>query len=147
MQIYSPLLASFGLALAWRLYLGSEIGRLGDRDRDAYRERNDYGGTVDIGVIQAVFVVERKWAGVGVGVGVGVASPKTKSNKQPRVDSSDMDGGLETGNAGKEVRKVGVGRARVWRMLPPTSGTKLTVKAKDQKADVEKEARIIVVGE
>jgi hypothetical protein len=48
-------------------------------------------------------------AGVGVGVGVGVASPKTKSNKQPRVDSSDMDGGLETGNAGKEVRKVGVG--------------------------------------
>jgi hypothetical protein len=49
------------LALAWRLYLGSEIGRLGDRDRDAYRERNDYGGTVDIGVIQAVFVVERKW--------------------------------------------------------------------------------------
>ena len=27
----------------------------------------------------------------------------------------------------------------MWRMLPPTSGQKLTVKAKDQKADVEKE--------
>jgi hypothetical protein len=42
-------------------------------------------------------------SGVGAGAGVGVASPKRKSNKQPRVDSLDMDDGLETGKGGKEV--------------------------------------------
>jgi len=39
----------------------------------------------------------------GAGVGVEVASPKRKLNKQPRVGSSDMYDGLETGKGGKEV--------------------------------------------
>jgi hypothetical protein len=42
-------------------------------------------------------------------VGAGVASPNRKSNKRPMVDSSHMDGGVETVKGGKEVRKVRVG--------------------------------------
>jgi len=90
--------------------------------------------------IQAVFVVER--SGLELRLGVGVASPKTKSNKQPRVDSSDMDGGLETGKCREEVRKWEWGRARVWRMLPPTLD-KVTVKARTRRPMWRKRARIM----
>jgi len=73
----------------------------------------------------------------GVGVRAGVASPKRKLNKRPRVDSSEMDDGLEIGKGGKEV----VRGAEDVEMKPSSpSGRKITTKAKDQKADVEKEA-------
>src|SRR5882762_12039769 len=45
----------------------------------------------------------------GVGAGAGVALPKRKLNMWPRVDSSEMDDGSETGiqKGGKQVVREG----------------------------------------
>ena len=61
MQISSPLSASFGVKVDGDI-LGARSAIWGDRDQDAYRERNDYGGTINVNIIQAAFVVERKWS-------------------------------------------------------------------------------------
>jgi hypothetical protein len=78
----------------------------------------------------------------GVGAGAGVALPTRKSNTWPRVDSSEMDDGSETGirKGGKQVVREGEGAENIEMKLPPTSGQKMAARAKGSKADVEKEA-------
>src|SRR5882762_8743596 len=78
----------------------------------------------------------------GVSAGAGVALPKRKLNMWPRVDSSEMDDGSETGiqNGGKQVVREGEGAENVEMKPLPMSGQKITAKTKDSKADVEKEA-------
>ena len=78
----------------------------------------------------------------GVGAGAGVALPKRKSNMWPRVDSSEMYDGSETGirKGGKQVVREGEGAENIEMKPLPTSGQKITAKTKDSKADVEKEA-------
>jgi len=60
----------------------------------------------------------------GVSAGAGVALPKKKSNMWPRVDSSEMDDGSETGiwKGGKQVVREGEGVENVEMKPPPTSG-------------------------
>ena len=62
---------------------------------------------------------------------------------QPRVDSSEMDDGSETGiwEGGKQVVQEGEGAENIEMKPLPTSGRKITVKTKDLKADVKKEAK------
>jgi hypothetical protein len=58
-----------------------------------------------------------------VGAGAGVALPKRKLNTWPRVDSSVMDDGSETGiqKGGKQVEGEGEGAENVEMKPPPTS--------------------------
>jgi len=109
MQIYSSALAQLG----WRWRGGvswERIGRWGTGTGTPIGNER-LRGTVDIGVIRPSSSSNASGAGVGVGVELG-CFPEDESNKQPRVDSSDMDGGLETGNAGKRCGS-GSGGARV----------------------------------
>jgi hypothetical protein len=60
----------------------------------------------------------------GVGAGAGVALPKRKSDTWPRVDSLEMDDGLDTGiwKGGKQVVWEGEGAENIEMKPPPMSG-------------------------
>jgi hypothetical protein len=87
--------------------MGARSAVRGDRDRDAYGN-----GTTMMGPSMSISSrpsSSSNASGVGTGVGARVASPKRKSNKRPRVDSSEMDDGSETGKGRRLWGRGGCG--------------------------------------
>jgi len=120
------------------VYLASEIGCL----------KGLGPGTTMIGLL--ISIASRPSLSLntsGVGAGAGVALPKRKLNMWPRVDSSEMDDGSETGiqKGGKQVVREGEGAENVEMKPLPMSGHKITAKTKDSRLMWRRRVRVKVL--